>query len=243
MDGPTSASLRGSAAQRARILDAARELFGTRGFEQVTMAEVAERAGVARATVFNHFPSRHALVEAITVDVLAYWDGMLERALADARTSTPTLVRALFDHMGMGIQGFHDFFRGVFREIMKIQVGLEEGGVADATRRRALERLTRLLARGQARGEITREIGAEDLARSFDALANGTIHHWLFDGTSGSLREWMGRAAEVYLGRVALAQTHGEPLPDLSLARDIATPAPERALPRSARGAARRTRR
>ena len=61
------------------------------------MAELAEEAGVARATVFNHFGSKVALVEAITDDVMAYWAGMLERALADTKTPTPRLVRALFE--------------------------------------------------------------------------------------------------------------------------------------------------
>src|SRR3989442_7420371 len=55
--------------QRERILDAARSLFAIRGFDSVTMAELAEVAGVARATVFNHFGSKVALVEAITENV------------------------------------------------------------------------------------------------------------------------------------------------------------------------------
>jgi AcrR family transcriptional regulator len=203
-------------AQRSRIVDAALALFGSRGFDAVTMADVAEQAGVARATVFNHFGSKHALVEAIVEGVLDYWAGMLERALADERTSTPTLVRALFDHMGFGIEQFHGFYRGVFREIVKIQVGLEEGGEAARARSRALERLERLLARGQERGELARGIEPADLACAFDSLANGTITHWLYDDTSGSLRERMGRSAEVFLGRVAAAGGRPEPLPDLS---------------------------
>ena len=98
-------------AQRSRIVDAALALFGSRGFDAVTMAEVAAQAGVARATVFNHFGSKHALVEAIIERVLDYWAGMLERALADEKTSTPTLVRALFDHMGFDPVGIARYAR------------------------------------------------------------------------------------------------------------------------------------
>jgi AcrR family transcriptional regulator len=203
-------------AQRDRIVAAALALFGSRGFDAVTMAEVAEEAGVARATVFNHFGSKRALVEAIIEGVLAYWAGMLERALVDETTPTPTLVRALFDHMGAGIEQFHGFYRGVFREIVKIQIGLEEGGAAAHARERALERLERLLARGQERGELASEIGAADLACAFDSLANGTITHWLYDDTSGSLRERMGRSAEVFLGRVAAGEVRESTLPDLA---------------------------
>jgi AcrR family transcriptional regulator len=204
--------------QRRRILEAARLLFATRGLEQVVMAEVADAAGVARATVFNYFPSKHALVEAITEETFAYYRGMLERALADTRASTPALVRALFLHMGMGIETFHPFYRGIFREIVRIQVGLDEGGAAQRMREEALGLLRALLARGQDRGELSREHAVEDLAAAFDALSNGTIVHWLYEDTSGSLRERMRRAAEIFLRPVAAsAEASDEPLPDLSL--------------------------
>jgi AcrR family transcriptional regulator len=178
---------------------------------------VAELAGVARATVFNHFGSKRALVEAITESVFDFYAGMLERALADPHTSTPTLVRALFDTMGFGIEQFHGFYRGVFREIMKMQVGLDEGGAAAGARDRAHERLGRLIARGQERGDLSRAFATADLVTAFDSLANGTINHWLYDDTSGSLRERMRRAAEVFLGAVTSVPPPAaeEPLPDL----------------------------
>jgi AcrR family transcriptional regulator len=206
-----------AASQRERILDAARALFARGGFEDVTMAQVAELAGVARATVFNHFGSKHALVEAITEGVLAYWVGMLERALADERTPTTSLVRALFDLMGFGIEQLHGFYRGVFREIMKVQVGLDEGGAPAEARARALALLERLIARGQARGELSSEFGAMDLAVAFDSLANGTINHWLYDDTSGSLREHMRRAVAIFLRPVATPGLPPDPLPPPNL--------------------------
>src|SRR5262245_61435470 len=111
--------------QRARIVDAARRLFASRGFEDVTMAEVAAEAGVARATVFNQFGSKHALVEAITEEVIAYYDAMLRNALADMTTPTAALVRALFAEMGAGIDEDRQFYRGIFREIAKVRLGLD----------------------------------------------------------------------------------------------------------------------
>ncbi|HEU4427731.1 MAG TPA: TetR/AcrR family transcriptional regulator [Myxococcota bacterium] len=190
-------------AQREAILDAARGLFAERGVEQVTMAEVADAAGVARATVFNYFASKYALVEAITDDVLAHFRSMLEQALADGDTPTPTLLRSAFSHMGAGIEAYAGFFRGIFREIMKISVGLDEGGVAERTNEETRALLERLMARGLARGELRAVAPAADLARAFSSLANGTIVSWLYDERSDSLRERMERAAEILLGAVA----------------------------------------
>ena len=192
--------------QRERILEAARSLFGSRGFDAVTMGEVAEAAGVSRATVFNHFGSKVALVEAITENVFAYWAEMLENALVDDETATPQLVRMLFEQMGLGIEQFQGFHRGVFREIMKIQVGLEEGGTAARTAERAREILEELIARGQQRGDLSSDFAAGELASAFDSLAVGTINRWLYEDTSGSLRDRMSRAGEIFLG--ATAPTH-----------------------------------
>ncbi len=213
--------------QRARIVEAARRLFARDSVDEVTMAQVAAEAGVARATVFNHFGSKHALVEAITEDVIAYYDGMLRNALADTVTPTTTLVRALFETMGAGIEEDRRFYRGVFREIAKVRLGLDEGGVGQRgldeggvgqrAGAAAIELLVKLLARGQQRGELSRAYRAEDLASAFDSLVNGTITHWLYGDAAELLRERMGRAAEVFLGEVALGPAVGRrPLPTLA---------------------------
>jgi AcrR family transcriptional regulator len=47
---------------RARIVDAAADLFAERGFDAVSVMEIAQRAGVVEKTVFNHFPVKEGLV-------------------------------------------------------------------------------------------------------------------------------------------------------------------------------------
>src|SRR5262245_24158350 len=44
------------------ISETARRLFSERGFEQVTIAEIAREAEVSEPTVFNYFPSKEDLV-------------------------------------------------------------------------------------------------------------------------------------------------------------------------------------
>ncbi|MGH9885623.1 MAG: TetR/AcrR family transcriptional regulator, partial [bacterium] len=151
------------------MLEAAERLFAARGLHDVTMTEVAEAAGFARATLFNHFGSKHALVDAITAQVLAGYVQLLDGALADRKRSTPALVRSLFEAMGRGIEQDERFYRAIFREIAKISQGLDEGGEAQEMRAAALERLLQLHTRGQARGELTRKQPSESLASAFDS--------------------------------------------------------------------------
>ncbi|RZT13395.1 TetR family transcriptional regulator [Kribbella sp. VKM Ac-2569] len=53
---------RGGPQTRARISDVATQLFLERGFDAVTVAEVAREAGVSSVTVFKHFPRKEDLL-------------------------------------------------------------------------------------------------------------------------------------------------------------------------------------
>ena len=52
---------RGGPQTRARIREVANRLFQDRGFDAVTVAEIAREAGVSSVTVFNHFPTKEDL--------------------------------------------------------------------------------------------------------------------------------------------------------------------------------------
>jgi len=200
------AEQRASDAQWQRVLDTATRLFADRGFDEVTMAEIAGEADVARATVFNYFGSKHALIETITEGVLEVWGAMLDEALADETTPVPAIVRNLCDLMAKGIESQRPLFRGVFREIARIQLGLDPGKVAQRANERALTRMRELFERGQARGEISTDLSAETLAAAFHSLTNGTITHWLYEDPTAPLAVRVHEAAEVFLSPVELVR-------------------------------------
>ncbi|RVW10727.1 TetR/AcrR family transcriptional regulator [Prescottella agglutinans] len=53
---------------RARLLEAARELFSTRGYAAVTVDDIAGAVGCSRATFYLHFPSKVEILRAISVE-------------------------------------------------------------------------------------------------------------------------------------------------------------------------------
>ncbi len=53
---------------RTKILDAARKLFGDRGFGQATIEDIAEAAGVSNGALYHHFASKEELFKVILTD-------------------------------------------------------------------------------------------------------------------------------------------------------------------------------
>lgn len=74
---------------RERILDTAYELFSRRAIRDVGVDEVIERAGVAKATLYRHFPSKDDLVIAFLERREERWTVAWVEAEARRRGSTP----------------------------------------------------------------------------------------------------------------------------------------------------------
>jgi AcrR family transcriptional regulator len=70
------------AARRIRVREAARELAAEGGYGAVTMQAVADRSGVARATIYRYFTSKDHLL----AEVIAEWGRQIT---ADLRRSPP----------------------------------------------------------------------------------------------------------------------------------------------------------
>ncbi len=57
---------------RERLLEAARDLFTSRGYHATTTPVLAKHAGVAEGTIYRHFASKHVLLNAAYQDVQAW---------------------------------------------------------------------------------------------------------------------------------------------------------------------------
>ena len=58
-----------SAATRAELLRAARDLFATRGFSGTSIGAVAAAAGVTRGALYHHFADKRSLFESVVLEV------------------------------------------------------------------------------------------------------------------------------------------------------------------------------
>ena len=84
---------------REAILHAARELMSERSYGATTMPGVARRAGIAAGTIYLHFASKEAMVNAVYRASKLEMQRFLVDAMATARTPR---------------EGFHRLWRGLF---------------------------------------------------------------------------------------------------------------------------------
>src|SRR5215467_907739 len=67
--------------RRDEILDEATRLFAERGYEGASMADLAERVGLRKASLFHHFPSKDVLYAAVLERLLGPLGDAIRKAL------------------------------------------------------------------------------------------------------------------------------------------------------------------
>jgi AcrR family transcriptional regulator len=91
---PTRAAQRRAAAREA-ILNATREFVAERGFRDVQMSRVADRAGVSVGAIYKHFPSRADLLAEVYVVAVTHEFELVQRAVAATTGASEQLAAAV----------------------------------------------------------------------------------------------------------------------------------------------------
>jgi AcrR family transcriptional regulator len=144
---------------RRRLLDAALAAFSADGGADVPLESIARDAGVGIGTLYRHFPSREALVEAVYRDELTTLCGRAAPLLA---RHSPD--RALRLWMGRYAE-FVSTKRGM-AEALRAVIG--SGAISSAQTRATLgEAVALLLAAGSRDGSLRGDVAAADVVASF----------------------------------------------------------------------------
>ena len=89
---------------KERILDKALELFSVYGYDSVSVGEIAKAVGIKAPSLYNHFPSKQAIFDAIVASTAAQYEadtGRIDIHVQDAAQDIPVFTEitaeALFE--------------------------------------------------------------------------------------------------------------------------------------------------
>jgi AcrR family transcriptional regulator len=164
---------------RERLVIAAVQLFSEQGYDETTVAEIAQRAGVTSSTFHRHFPDKR--------DVLAAGQETVSRLLTEGINAAPAGASAL-DAVAEGLSRAASAYEPKRSALVAAAVATS----TELQERAALKQVgttaaiaDALIARGvpEPLARLAAEVGALALKGGFAA--------WVADGTTGDLGELM----------------------------------------------------
>lgn len=164
------------AQSRRRILESAREVFFRDGFMQANLDEVAEKARVAKGTLYRYFESKAELYVAVLAHNGAIFEEKMRESV-DPTCPAPEQIRRTasfyFDHY----VGNRDYFQIFWAIENQSVIGELPRGVVDEVARlweRCLEILVEIIERGVKDGTFA-ACDSWEMANLLWTVANGLI--------------------------------------------------------------------
>lgn len=166
-------SRRGKDATRARILDAAKELFGKKGFDATSVKDIARMCGITDAALYYYFRSKREILDDL-------WRIPQSRRLAvvdPGETMTHEVLDQLIDVMFDGAADQYEILRLTNRQV------LEGDRTAQALREQTMANWTQYVY-GHFRTSFDEQTSRQ-LADALTMFVLGVYHNEQIDGGPG----------------------------------------------------------
>jgi len=165
-------SARRAALTKARILDAAAAAFCELGYRRMRLEDVAARAGVSRALVYNYFHTKETLLQRVRDRALAGWRAAVETQIARAGGAGEKLATMVRHTLLYARE--RPFLQAILSDDVRAVVlgpDLSTRSAIDAWR----DRLAEVLRAGIAAGEIRADMDVMHTAEALRAMQMGII--------------------------------------------------------------------
>ena len=156
---PTSARERNRARLHDDIYEAAMSLFYERGYEEVTVEDICEKAGISKGTFFRYFESKFGLVDEFNQRIAARIDAAIDLKTMSASQSIRKATDTLYE------EWLHSApqIRALAREFVRAGTHMTEN-LADPMARGLVKTLVDVIELGQKRGEFDSQYDAHLVA-------------------------------------------------------------------------------
>ena len=166
---------------RSEILQAALDLFSEKGYHNVSMHEIAEKAEFGVGTLYSFFENKEELYKTLMMEQAQRFHSALTRAIQsgrDEREKIMNYIRAKGEVFMAGAKAIRLYFAEAKGMSFNIKAGLDTD--IRARYERFLQELSAVFESGIRKG-LFRAESPYYLAVSLDALTNAFLFCWLDD--------------------------------------------------------------
>lgn len=154
------------------------ELFEAWGYDAVSMEQIAAESDVAKATLYNYFPMKEALVAYRFKEEIGSGMGELSQALASKRTFA-SRMRFLLGESAAWHVSKRAYLTHYLRYISNPTVVDEISPGGSTASSVTLSILTEMFSAAQKAGEVTDAVPAQKLGWALEFLLYGAVTRWL----------------------------------------------------------------
>ena len=186
-------------ARRRQLLTAAQEVFVAQGYHAAAMDEIAERAGVSKPVLYQHFPGKQELYLALLDESVAALTATVRAALestTDNKQRVSATFTAFFDFVGSTGQAFRLVFESDLRNQPEVRNRLDESS------RDCAEMISEVIREDTGLGDEEAHL----LGMGLVGMAQDSATYWLSTG-----RAIPKDAAEQLMARLAWRGISGWP--------------------------------
>jgi AcrR family transcriptional regulator len=186
-------------ARRRQLLGAAQEVFVAQGYHAAAMDEIAERAGVSKPVLYQHFPGKLELYLALLDESVDALTATIRTAL-DSTTDNKQRVSATFQAFFDFVAGTGEAFRLVFESDLRNEPAVRDR--LDATMKVHAEMISEIIREDAGLGDEEAHL----LGIGLVGMAQISATYWL--GTDRAIPK---DAAEELMARLAWRGISGWP--------------------------------
>ncbi|MBN1691305.1 MAG: TetR/AcrR family transcriptional regulator [Dehalococcoidia bacterium] len=162
-------------ATRQAISQAGASLLSKKGYYNVTVDEICEKAQVSRGTFYKYFKSKDEIIWYEYLKLDQYYGGPVAEAMAKEKKSAGKLLllcnAAAKYTSSLGVSNVKAAYQS--------QLGPDRGFSLVASEKRPLYALTwHAVAEGQSKGEFRNDIGVDEMTRTWVTALRGAVFEW-----------------------------------------------------------------
>ncbi len=184
-------------ATKQAIYDVAVGCFIENGYDDTTIDEITEKVDIARATFFNYYPSKIAILHEIAAEALDYARKTFDREFRIESASIRAKLGRSVTRFASIVERNPRYYQTVFLDAMSSQTGSVKSN--QDTAKVPIKGLAQHFHDAQIKGELEGSLDADQLAEMFTGIYMYAILNYILQGCRGSLVDRIQKASDIFL--------------------------------------------